>query len=198
MLLFGKENLVVLAVPKTGTTALEGALAPRAAMVLRDPPEIKHTPLYRYNRFLRPMIRNATGREPELMAVVRHPVEWLGSWWRYRARSDLDGHPNSTKDITFDAFVLEYAKEKPAAFAAVGRQSNFVLNPDGTCGIDHLFRYEAQPAMLAFLAGRLGPLPAFKQLNVSPRREVTLSAEVEARLRAARPDEFRVWEMAGG
>ena len=38
MLVFWKENLVFLAVPKTGTTAIEGALAPRASMVLRDPP----------------------------------------------------------------------------------------------------------------------------------------------------------------
>ena len=42
MLVFWKENLVFLAVPKTGTTAIEGALSPYAAMVLRDPPQIKH------------------------------------------------------------------------------------------------------------------------------------------------------------
>ena len=50
MLVFWKERLVFLAVPKTGTTALEGALAPKAALVFRDPPILKHTPLYRYRR----------------------------------------------------------------------------------------------------------------------------------------------------
>lgn len=45
MLVFWKENLVFLAVPKTGTTAIEGALALHAAMVLCEPPQIKHAPL---------------------------------------------------------------------------------------------------------------------------------------------------------
>ena len=52
MLVFWKELLVFLAVPKTGTTALEGALAPNAALVFRDPPILKHTPLYRYRRLV--------------------------------------------------------------------------------------------------------------------------------------------------
>jgi hypothetical protein len=53
MLVFWKENLVLLAVPKTGSTALQGALAPRASMVFRDPPKLKHAPCYRYRRFLK-------------------------------------------------------------------------------------------------------------------------------------------------
>lgn len=77
MLVFWKENLVFLAVPKTGTTAIEGALAPHAAMVLREPPQIKHAPLYRYGRFLLPMFEKAGGKNPETIAVIRHPVEWL-------------------------------------------------------------------------------------------------------------------------
>ena len=75
MLVFWKENLVFLAVPKTGTTAIEGALAPHAAMVLREPPQIKHAPLYRYGRFLLPMFEKAGGKNPETIAVIRHPVE---------------------------------------------------------------------------------------------------------------------------
>ncbi|MEC8294742.1 MAG: gamma-glutamyl kinase, partial [Pseudomonadota bacterium] len=53
MLVFWKQNLVFLSVPKTGTTAYEKALAPLASMSVQDPPELKHAPLYRYNRFFR-------------------------------------------------------------------------------------------------------------------------------------------------
>ncbi len=195
MLVFWKENLVFLAVPKTGTTAIEGALAPRASMVLRDPPILKHSAVYRYNRFLKPFFVQAGGQTPETCAVVRHPVDWLSSWYRYRHRDDLLGHENSTRNISFDDFVLEYCKGKPAPFAAVGSQAKFILTGDGDCGVDHLFRYEAQDKLITFLETRLGMDISLKRLNVSPTVALTLSDKVEAKLRKKCSPEFDVWEM---
>lgn len=97
MLVFWSEKLVFLSVPKTGTTAIEKALAPKAAMVISNPPELKHAPVYRYNRFFRPMFEKACGEENmETMAVMREPISWLGSWYRYRQRDFLKGKANST------------------------------------------------------------------------------------------------------
>jgi hypothetical protein len=110
MLVFAKEKLVFLAMPKTGTTALEAALAPRSDMVMRNPPILKHTPAYRYNRFLVPYLEKCGLEDMKVICVVRHPIGWLGSWYRYRQRADVDGHPHSTKTIAFDDFVNEYAK----------------------------------------------------------------------------------------
>lgn len=196
MLVFWKERLVILAVPKTGTTALEGALAPRASMVLRDPPVLKHTPVYRYRRFLAPYLRQAGGQEMETLAILRHPVDWLSSWYRYRHRDDLVGQPNSTRGISFDDFVGEYVRGKPAPFAAVGSQAKFVSDGEGRIAVDHLFRYEAQDALLAFLSDRLGVDPAPRRVNVSPAIEVTLSSDMRARLEERRPAEFAVWQAA--
>ncbi len=198
MLVFWKENLVFLAVPKTGTTAIEGALAPKAAMVLRDPPTIKHAPIYRYRRFFKPLFAQAGGQEPETMAVLRHPIDWLGSWYRYRGRPDLDGHPNSTKDISFDDFVLEYIKGKPESFANVGSQAKFVCDGDGQVAVDHLFRYEDQDRLVRFLEQRLGVTLSLPRLNVSPPRETALSPAVAAKLRDRRAAEFAVWDQASG
>ncbi|NVK06748.1 MAG: gamma-glutamyl kinase, partial [Marivivens sp.] len=102
MLVFWNEKLVFLAVPKTGTTAIEGALAPRAQAVFRDPPILKHTPYYRYKRFVLPMLEKAGAEGLQTVAVVRHPIDWLSSWYRYRNRDDLVGSKNSTRGITFD------------------------------------------------------------------------------------------------
>ena len=63
MLIFWKARLVLLAVPKTGTSAYEAALAPHAAIVVSDPPELKHAPVYRYNRFFRPMLEKMGARK---------------------------------------------------------------------------------------------------------------------------------------
>jgi len=194
MLVFWKENLVLFAVPKTGSTALEGALAPRASMVLRDPPHLKHAPCYRYKRFLKPFFVQAGGQKPELMAVVRNPIDWLGSWYRYRTRPDLIGHENSTHGISFDDFVLEYCKGSPAPFANVGSQDKFLRINDGEIGADHLFQYEQWDLMIGYLEERLEMTITLKQKNVSPVMELALSTEVEAKLLEKRAAEFEVWE----
>ncbi|KQB97900.1 gamma-glutamyl kinase [Loktanella sp. 1ANDIMAR09] len=196
MLVFWKENLVLLAVPKTGSTALEGALAPRASMVLRDPPHLKHAPCYRYKRFLKPFFKQAGGQDPELMAVVRNPIDWLGSWYRYRTRPDLIGHENSTAHISFDDFVLEYCKGDPAPFANVGSQNKFLRINDGEIGADHLFQYEQWDKVIAYLEERLAITLKLKQKNVSPVMPLSLSPDVAAKLRDKRAEEFAVWELA--
>lgn len=194
MLVFWEKRLALLAVPKTGSTALSNALAPHASLVLRDPPELKHSPIYRYERFLAPFFEKAGGGIMETMAIVREPVSWLASWYRYRHRDQLVGHPNSTRDVSFDAFVLEHLKGKGAPFASVGSQAKFLCRKNGEIGVDHLFRYEAQEAITAFLEDRLSLKLTTKQVNVSPQMELALSAEVEARLRRKFAREFDVWE----
>ena len=128
MLVFWKESLIYLAVPKTGTVAIESALAPHAAMVLREPPQIKHAPLYRYGRFLRPMFDKVGNKKLDTIAVIRNPVEWLSSWYRYRNRNFLIGHENSTRGVAFNDFVIEYCKDDPAPFAKIGSQAAYVLS----------------------------------------------------------------------
>ncbi len=196
MLVFWKENLVLLAVPKTGSTALEGALAPRASLVLRDPPQLKHAPCYRYKRFLKPFFKQAGGQDPELMAVVRNPISWLGSWYRYRTRDDLVGHENSTRSVSFDDFVLEYCKGTPAPFANVGSQNKFLRINDGEIGAEQLFQYEQWDKVITYLEDRLDMAITLKQKNVSPKMDLHLSASTESKLRDKRAEEFAVWELA--
>ncbi|MBE0414764.1 gamma-glutamyl kinase [Yoonia sp.] len=194
MLVFWQENLVLLAVPKTGTTALAGALAPGASMVLRDPPGLKHMSCRRYNRFLRPLLLQPDGQAPELMAVVRQPVDWLASWYRYRSRDALVGHPNSTRGISFNDFVMEYCKDQPAPFAAVGSQAKFLRVDNDKVGVDYLFRYESWDKITNFLAQRLNRPVAPKQINVSPVMPTTLSPSVAAQLHDKRAAEFAIWQ----
>lgn len=194
MLVFFKERLAFLSVPKTGTTAYQTALASRADLVITDPPLLKHAPVYRYNRFIRPMFLNVCDAEMELMAVMRDPVSWLSSWYRYRQRPFMKDRPNNTHGITFDAFVQAYMKGKRPGFAEVGNQSKFLESqPNGT-GITHLFRYEDQPRLHAFLEDRLDVKLSLARENVSPALEATLSADTEERFRRKFADEFRLYD----
>ncbi|MBR9651835.1 gamma-glutamyl kinase [Thalassovita aquimarina] len=198
MLMFWKEKLVFLSVPKTGTTAYEKALGPIASMSVLDPPELKHAPLYRYNRFFRPMFEKACKAEMETLAVMREPISWLGSWYRYRRRPFMEGKPNSTHGISFDDFVTAYCAEKPPGFANVGSQYKFLEpRPNGTA-IDHLFRYEDQARLIAFLENRLSVTLDLPRENVSPQIELSLSPEVEKLLHDRRAEEFELWHSIGG
>ncbi|MEL7098605.1 MAG: gamma-glutamyl kinase [Pseudomonadota bacterium] len=198
MLIFFKERLAFLSVPKTGTTAYESALRPHADMVISEPPLLKHAPVYRYNRFVRPMFLKVCDVELELMAVMREPVSWLGSWWRYRQRSFMDGKPNSTKGVSFDDFVLAYMKGKRPPFAEVGSQFKFLeAQPNGTA-ITHLFRYEDQPRLKGFLEDRIGVTFETARENVSPAGEAVLSADVEARFRRKFAEEFALYDSIPG
>ncbi|CUJ93482.1 hypothetical protein PH7735_01619 [Shimia thalassica] len=195
MLVFWKEKLVFLSVPKTGTTAIEAALSHRASMVISDPPELKHAPVYRYNRFFRPMFEKACNETSmETLAVMREPISWLGSWYRYRKRDFLDGTNRSTKNLSFDEFVDAYTRGDKPPFANVGSQAKFLEpRPNGT-KVDHLFRYEDQPALVRFLEDRLKTQITFDRTNESPAMPLTLSAKVEDKLRRKCSAEFELYD----
>ena len=195
MLVFWKEKLVILAVPKTGTTALAKALGSSADIIINDPPELKHAPLYRYNRFFRPMFEKACKQDHmDVMAIMREPVSWLGSWYRYRQRGFLDGKPTSTRGISFEEFVQAYLSDDRPPFANVGSQAKFLEpRPNGT-QVSHLFRYEDPARMLAFLCERLGREISLDQVNVSSQADLTLSAETRTRLQTVHSADFSLYE----
>ncbi|WP_415402826.1 gamma-glutamyl kinase [Tateyamaria sp. SN3-11] len=194
MLVFYKAKLAFLSVPKTGTTAYEAALRPHADLVISQPPMLKHAPVYRYNRFVRPMFLKLCDVELEVMAVMREPISWLGSWWRYRQRDFMKGKPNATHGISFDEFVLAYMKGQKPSFADVGSQFKFLeTQPNGT-GVTHLFKYEDQPRLQTFLTERLGVEFELEQANVSPSVPLELSEEVEARFRRKFAEEFTLYD----
>ncbi len=197
VLVFWNERLVLLAVPKTGTTALEEALAPHAALVIRDPPQLKHATGPRFRRFVLPLLEVGGGRGWETVAVIREPVSWLSSWYRYRLREEIAGGPNSTRGRSFDEFVAEWLADRPAPWAAVGAQARYALAPDGTREATHLFRHEEPGRLLAFLEARLGLGIDPPRVNVSPVVDTPLSPALLDRVRRERSREFEAWEMAG-
>lgn len=198
MLVFWEEALVFLAVPKTGTTALQGALAPRASVVFRNPSALKHVTATTYKGHVEPLLARFGNQSFETVAVVREPIDWLGSWYRYRLRYDLVGDARSTRGMGFSHFVTEFSTPAPATFAAVGSQARFLGDQDGKVGVTHLFRYERMDALVAFLEDRLRTNISLPRLNVSPTARLDLSTGTEALLRRVHAAEFALWNQAPG
>lgn len=194
MLVFSDARLAFLAVPKTGSTAYHTALADRADVVITGPPQIKHAPVYRYNRWIRPMFERTCDIELETMALMREPISWLGSWYRYRRRPSLQGQANATHDVSFDDFVLAYLKGKRPAFADVGSQAKFLEPQPNGVSVTYLFRYEDRERIREFLESRLDVTLSLGRENTSPKMALTLSPGVEKRLRRKCAAEFELYD----
>ncbi|WP_037315586.1 sulfotransferase family 2 domain-containing protein [Ruegeria halocynthiae] len=196
MLVFYKERLAFLAVPKTGSTAYHSALQDRADFVVTGPPELKHAPVRRYDRFFQNIFRKMYDTEMEIMAVVREPIDWLGSWYKFRGRPERVGHPHSTHDLSFDEFVQAYMKNPRPEFADVGSQSQFFRTRSNGFGASHIFKYENQDKILEFLQDRLNTHVNLQQENVSPLRDLSMSPETERKFRKTHAAEFTCHDTA--
>lgn len=197
MLVFLAPNLAFLAVPKTGTTAVEMALRGRADIAFRG--RLKHMTAPRFHNRFRPFLEENYGARPEAMAVMRDPIEQIRSWYRYRSRLKAGRH--AIRGIGFETFVEAMLSDSPPPFAEIGSQHRFLCGGEAAPMVEHLFAYEAQPRLLDFLSERFGERITLRPRNVSAPVDTPLSAELETRLRAARAREFALHDrlvQAGG
>ena len=196
MLVFWEQRLAFLATPKTGSTAIAAALESLAAVSIQRPPLLKHTTVHRYRRFIGPYLEAASKDTFTLVALMREPKDWLGSWYRFRQREETEAG-KSTRGMSFDAFVRAWCQDPRPDFADVGSQGKF-LRPRQGVGVDRLFRYEEIGSFVHFLEERLGCEIILPRLNVSPPGMLELSAETEALLRETAVEDFGLYATLTG
>ena len=163
--------------PKTASTSYIHALSPYAIITIKGPPNFKHMSLQKFDKILRPVLERNSQKTIETLAVIRHPLDWMSSWYRYRLRDSLDCSENSTAGITFDEFVEHYMHNDPPRFARVGNQSSFLKPAGDRPKITHLFQYEDQISLVEFLKNRLEKEFELPVTNVSPKIRVQISPE---------------------
>lgn len=192
MLVFWRQGLVFLATPKTASTSIEAALGALASVVILRPPQLKHANVQKYQRQLAPFLGSPNGKELVTTALMREPLDWLGSWYRYRKRNG-EVPEKSTRAISFDDFVLAYCQPSQPEFAKLGAQARF-LAPAGARPVDHIFRYERMDLFVSFLELRLGTKINLPTENVSPAGSLTISPSVEAQLRQTNAADFALYD----
>jgi hypothetical protein len=191
MLVFWEQRLAFLATPKTGSTAIAAALESLASVSIQRPPLLKHTTVHRYRRFIGPYLEAASKDSFTLVALMREPKDWLGSWYRFRQRDETDAG-KSTRGMSFDAFVRAWCQDERPDFADVGSQGKF-LRPRQGVGVDRLFRYEEIDSFVHFLEDRLDCEITLPRLNVSPAGVTDLAPETEALLRDFAAEDFALY-----
>ncbi len=200
MLVFFKANLALFATPKTGSSAYHIVLKRYAEVALLNQSKVKHMTVRKYHRHLAPFLKDAYDISPERVAVMRDPVSQARSWYSYRQRPRTKGTANSTLGISFDEFIEQMLQPKPPQFAQIGSQATFLSLPEGGLGVEHLFAYEKLDLFHGFMEKRIGTTFKTKKINVSPTLPAPLSPALEERFRAARKDDFDLYDrmMAAG
>lgn len=192
MLIFLERKLAIYAPPKTGTTALHMALGPHADIALRGP--AKHFSVRRAKKLVLPMLEGLDTPLPEGFAVIREPIEWLHSWYRYRTRKEVP-EGKSSAHLSFDAFVESYLSDDPETCAKLGKQSRFCAG-EGPLSIVHHFAHEHMDRAVGFLSDRLEIEFALDWVNESPTMPLELSSPNRAKLLDHFKDDYRIYEHA--
>lgn len=195
MLVFFDAGLVLLATPKTGTQSREQCLIGRASIAIRNPPGLKHLTALGFRRKIRPLIDPQKSKKFEIVAVVREPVEWLGSWYRYRKRDGIGNPQNSTREVSFNQFVDAYLQETPPSFAKVGRQVSYVTNGQGNIIADRLFAYDDLKRLDTYLSDKLQCPVEPGWYNKSPTEDLVLSGDRQLKLRKRISADFELYDM---
>lgn len=183
MLIFWDQRLVFLATPKAGSTAIAMALESLATTSIQRPASMKHTDIATFHRHVGPWLRTQAGESFTTVALMREPVEWLRSWYRFRLRDDLDDPEHLMEGVSFARFADEYTAAGGPQSLGIGNQSGF-LQRDGHM-VDRIFRYENIDTFVEFLEDRLDCAVELPRANVPPAVDVDLLPEQEQLLRGA-------------
>jgi len=193
MLIFWKERLVFLSTPKTGSTSIETALESLAHVAIRRPPELKHMPAHDFRTSYGPYLEARAGEKFTTIALMREPIDWLGSWYRYRQRDELGEKDRSTRGLDFATAALGYLADPVARNMDVGSQAGFLCDPQGHVAVDRLFRYERIDQFLEFLEDRLNCEIILPRLNVSPAGQTDLPANIVGRLKERFQHDYSIY-----
>ena len=190
---FPDHGFVLLALPKTASTTLERALSPYAALVISSPPARKHLPARGFEREFVPALaaRGHPRESYEVVTMFRDPIEWLESWWRYRAREGARP-ANSTAGMPFEDFAQCYIEGAPSAPTPKGRPSRFI-SVGGVVGVDRVFSVDRPDVWGPWFAEQVGRPLDFGRRNASAAVRGELTDGTRAALREHFAPEYDVW-----
>ncbi len=199
-----KHRFAFFCTPKNASTSIEQVLTPYADVLLTGSPALKHLRPHEYRKDLLPLIeRKHPGLRIESFCLMREPLDWANSWYRYRSRPLLKdparpNHQNYTGNVSFNEFIEAVLEDDPPPFARIGRQSAFICGPGGKEPlVDHMFAYERLEVLALYLSERIGKAVKLPRENVSPRRWTSLAPELEARFVDAHAFDYELFQTLG-
>jgi hypothetical protein len=195
MLIGLERKFVFVANTKTASTSIEAALGPVAEIALGGSPACKHVPLH-----------DAISAHPEIFAqdgqwprfffkfgVMRDPLDWIGSWFRYRKSNRVES------PLPAEMSLAEFWERQDWNFRrADGRrylQRHMFCGPEGKVLADVIIPYHRLPEMFAEICVALGAEVPLPRENVSRLREAGApDPALAARLRDFYAEDYALFD----
>lgn len=176
MLYFPQARLAYVAVPKTGGTAIETAFEHLSEVKHDFSSQVMHMPAS--------WLKKKYGPEVEIVGIVREPVDWLKSKYRYLSGEHfLFGDMHSTRLIGFDGFLRRVMRGEKAWPEPLSFQHSYL-----DCA-DTIFQYEQFDLFVQYMNTRLGVSVEVPRKNVSPIVDISVGSDmVDAILQRFRGD----------
>jgi len=194
MMAMAHKGFAFLSMTKTGSTSIEATFSRYAQITTRRPPPMKHMRAATFNRYIVPILESYgyPRSSYELVCIVREPVDWVASWYRYRSREAAQKSSGYTGDMTFEEFVGKLLDEE----VSLGSATQFV-SARGKRLVDRMYRYEHLGDAVEWMAGKLEiDTPTLKRVNTSPDRDLAVPASLRARLEERYAKDVALYEAA--
>lgn len=190
-----------LCMPKCASTSIEAALSPYCDVSETKHPVKKHMNARFFRENVLPEYQSTmSAGKIEICCLMREPVEWVHSWYRFRSREKLKdpqsrNHHKYSGDMSFEVFVEGVLQEEVPAYAKMPRQHEFLRLGDGSLGVDYIFPLSAINRLEDYISAKVGSRVNFPERNVSPKIPLVLSALMKQRLQDHLVEDYKIYHQ---
>lgn len=200
MQLSTRAGFAFLCAPKCASSAIEAAIAPFCNINFSGPGGLKHITARDYRTHILAYHHRVLTNYPiEAFSIVREPIEWLFSWYRFRQRDDIRSpdhpqHRNYTGNMSFETFVEAYLDpDNSSSLVNVGNQSRFHLLEDGSVGVERIFDMTRLDRVAGYLSHKLNRPIELPVKNKAPEMVMRLSEDRKQDLRRALAKDYTLY-----
>lgn len=195
MLISTQKMFIFVANTKAASTSIEAVLMPFADIRHGGDPRRKHVSLHETQR-LYPKVFAQPGQAPDdffRFGVMREPLDWIGSWFRYRKGNKVESPLPAEMD--FAAFWAKADWNIRRGDGSRYLQRDMFCAPDGRVLADMIIPYHDLDAVFARICtalGMTGPLPRH---NVSRVKTHTIPETLETELRDYYAEDYALFSQ---
>jgi len=181
MLISVHRRFVFVANTKAASTSIEALLAPHSEIARPGGPKYKHSSLgtIRYDYSFLFDIPEYPFESFFRFGVIRDPVDWIGSWFRFRKGNKVEAPLPA--DLTFAQFWQRQDWNIRRADGEPLLQRDMFCDPRGQIMADMLLPYHRLDELLPQVLSGLGVEGDLKRLNVSNLTSDTLEIPLALR-----------------
>ncbi len=189
--------------PKCASTSIEMVITPYCNQLFSSPNICeKHITANTFNEKILTLHKKQYPRKTiESICLIREPIDWLFSWYRYRQRKELadpshKSHIRYTGNITFDEFANEFTKkEQRKPFANIETQFDFVKTNNNKIGVNTIFSTTEFNQAINYISEKIGRKILIPEENVSPKAKYSLNRKTEEKLRDYMSVDFALYDL---